>query len=97
MVEKTVKICDECNKTIAMQKCDFCGKDLCLACVSRVDLLTSHILGQKEKFLELRICNKCYKVFKSINEKADKEFLDDIKEQIKSYVIKKSLVKGLKD
>lgn len=32
MVEKKVNICDSCNKAIAENNCEICGKDICKLC-----------------------------------------------------------------
>ena len=38
MVEKTVKICDVCNKSIARNNCTYLRKDICLDCSKNVEV-----------------------------------------------------------
>ena len=38
MVEKNVNICDSCDKSIAVHKCEMCGGDMCSLCAKVINV-----------------------------------------------------------
>jgi hypothetical protein len=54
LMEKNVLICDDCEVTIATQKCGICGKDLCDDCSN--SQVENRIVGS---IMELITCDGC--------------------------------------
>ncbi len=90
MVEKTVKICDTCNKSIAKNKCPFCEKDVCSECSDELEAGT----------VSLTTCDNCANKLEMVANREKnfwKEFNknENIKNKILTYLKKKMILKSL--
>ena len=77
-MKKEIELCDNCKRSLAKTKCDFCKQDLCNRCSKRTRLT----IGTKTYSLltELSFCLKC-----------DKKMVWDgeLSEEIKDIIINK--------
>ena len=91
MVEKTVKICDVCSKSIAKSKCSFCEKDVCLDCIEEIEAGT----------VKFKTCPECCEKIENAgrNKGLWKEFNknEDMASKIRTYLKKKMILKALDD
>ena len=89
MVEKTVKICDVCSKSIAKSKCSFCEKDVCLDCIEEIEAGT----------VKFKTCPECCEKIENAgrNKGLWKEFNknEDMASKIRTYLKKKMILKAL--
>ncbi len=90
MVEKTVKICDTCDTSIAKNKCPFCEKDVCSECSSELEAGT----------VSLTTCENCANKVEMVANRG-KNFWEEfnknesMKNKILTYLNKKIILKGL--
>lgn len=82
-MEKNVVVCDVCSENLAKQKCEVCGKDLCVNCSSAKFIVFTSQYGisvnpKDKKFI---LCKKCMEI----------DFVSD--ETIRNLVLEK-LKKG---
>ena len=90
MVEKTVKICDTCDTSIAKNKCPFCEKDVCSECSSELEAGT----------VSLTTCENCANKVEMVANRGKnfwKEFNqnESMENKILTYLKKKMILKGL--
>ncbi len=97
MVNKNVKICDVCEKTIAEKKCFICKKDLCNICKRYLQVkLTIEESSIKEISPKLYICQNCNLTIQQLKFE-DKEFGKELTKLIKPYLMKKVMLENLDD
>lgn len=88
-MKKEIELCDNCKKSLAKTKCDFCGNDLCNRC-SRKTRLT---IGTNYYVLtDLTFCSKCDKKIKwegELSEDIKKIILNQIKARMMLNTIEK--------
>jgi len=61
-----VIICDECENTLAVKKCNLCNKDLCKGCVR---IVGADLDSYKTPILRLALCKVCRKKILDLTEK----------------------------
>ena len=90
MVEKTVKICDTCNKSIAKNKCPFCEKDICSECSNELEAGTVSLTSCENCANKVEIVANRGKIFwKEFNKN------EGMKNKIITYLKKKMILKNL--
>jgi len=99
MVEKTVKICDECKKQLAAHTCAICGaKDICQRCCNRLGL--NMVLDTSKYFFERTktpLCKACCENLDRL-EVIDKNLvMDQGGDTIIKALKKMFILKGLED
>lgn len=79
MTKKEVEICDVCKRVIASNKCEFCGADMCDACISPLGI------GTDEKLMvRINSCKNCFEILEDVD--LEKEFNNNHK-KIKGDII----------
>ena len=100
MIEKNIKICDICEKVVAVGKCFICKKDLCtdFLKILQIGLLPENTIEhyKGKRVYSLDTCKECSLKIQKINFN-DKEFNKKIKELIEPYLFKKILLEGLEN
>jgi hypothetical protein len=86
-MKKEIEICDNCKKSLAKTRCDFCKNDLCNRCTKKTRLAIGPTLSI---ITEVNLYSKCNKKMSW-----DGELSDDIKDiiinQIKARVMLKTI------
>lgn len=62
MTEKTINICDICEKKIAIEPCNICGKDVCVDCNQKISVGfdSSFIYNENDmRLFDIIVCQKC--------------------------------------
>ena len=88
-------LCDDCKKTLAETKCEFCDCDICIKCKTGI-----RISAWERNISSITTCQNCYDKY---NEKLYKEagFGIDINDKIKNFILielkKKFMLENLKE
>ena len=87
MSERTVVMCDKCEKVKANSKCEICEMDLCEGCD------VGMVFDFNGAEFDIPCCQKCHTNLDRWE--ADKEFLDKIKKEVLEYCKKKNVIESL--
>lgn len=91
MTEKLIKICDMCNKKVAINKCCFCQKDVCEDCLCEEVVGTVQLIFCKNCFQKIDRVTKRINFWKEFNEN------NNIKTQVMDYLNKKLILNNFAD
>lgn len=88
-MKKEIEICDNCKRSLAKTKCDFCKNDLCNRCSREARFIIGKNLSIITKII---LCTKCDKKMDW-----EGELSEDIKEVILNQIKARTMLNVIED